>query len=227
MKYICYGLIFMTLIIMIVIVIMLMFLHHKYSKIKVTKKIDLSLLLEKVNFSFFSLKDEKGFRVSCDFKNKTLKLSDSFLANTVFSTACLAHLIGHVYQSEKDSYWLKIHGVLDSFLDFSSKFSYMALLIGFIFMFDKLIVVGFFLFMLIFLIKLIFLPFEFEASKLGLSLLLENKMITGSDKVKVSKVLRGISCSSLASLLTTLFTMFQKIWFVLINNREDRFDDGC
>lgn len=193
MKYICYGLIFMTLIIMIGIVIMLMFLHHKYSKIKVTKKIDLSLLLEKVNFSFFSLKDEKGFRVSCDFKNKTLKLSDCFLANTVFSTACLAHLIGHVYQSEKDSYWLKIHGVLDSFLDFSSKFSYMALLIGFIFMFDKLIVVGFFLFMLIFLIKLIFLPFEFEASKLGLSLLLENKMITGSDKVKVSKVLRGIS----------------------------------
>ena len=226
MKYICYGLILITLIIMISIVVMLMFLYHKYSKIKVTKKIDLSLLLEKFNFSFFSLKDS-GFSVNFDFKNKTLKLSDGFLTNTVFSTACLIHFLGHICQEEKDSYWLKIHGVLDSFLDFSSKFSYMALLIGFIFMFDKLIVVGFFLFMLIFLIKLIFLPFEFEASKLGLSLLLENKMLTGSDKVKVSKVLGVISCSSLASLLTTLFTMFQKIWFVLINNREGRFDDGC
>ena len=156
-----------------------------------------------------------------DPKAKVVRLStDIYNGTSIASVSVAAHECGHAVQDKENYFFLRFRSFLVPFVNFSSKFGYMAVLIGLIFNAIDLAWVGIGLLIVIVLFQLITLPVEFDASRRGKRFLTDLKIINSEERSGASSVLRAAAFTYVAGLITTLLELLRLVLVVMGNDRD-------
>ena len=131
-----------------------------------------------------------------------------------------AHECGHAVQDKEGYFFLRFRSFLVPIVNFSSKFGYLAVLIGLIFGAMNLAWVGIFLLVAILLFQLITLPVEFNASKRGKIFLTKLKIVDQSERSMASSMLGAAAMTYVASLISTLLELLRLVLIVMGNDRD-------
>ena len=157
-----------------------------------------------------------------DPSRKVVHLSkDIFHGTTIASASVAAHEVGHALQ-DKDHYaFLRFRSFLVPFVNFGSKFGYIALLIGLIFGLMDFAWAGIGLLLLILLFQLVTLPVEFNASSRAELQLQKFHILSDSEGEESKKMLRAAAYTYVASLATTVLELLRLI-LIVISRDGDR-----
>ena len=138
--------------------------------------------------------------------------------STVAAMAVTAHELGHVQQYQSGSAMIKARNLLLPALQFSPTISYIAILLGLIFNMTNMIWVGVFFFALMVLFSFLTLPIEIDASRRGLKLLNQARLIKNEqDKNGSRAVLFAAAMTYLAAAVTSLL---QLLYYVNMARRR-------
>ena len=114
--------------------------------------------------------------------------------------------------STKEGYFfLRFRSFLVPIVNFSTKFGYLAVLIGLIFGAMNLAWVGIFLLVAILLFQLITLPVEFNASKRGKMFLSKLKIVDNSERSMASSMLMAAAMTYVAGVLASALQIIRLI----------------
>ncbi len=156
-----------------------------------------------------------------DPKSNVIRLSEKvYGANTVSAVGVACHEAGHAIQYAVGYTPIKIRAAVIPACQFASNFSWIALFIGLIFNFDKLIIAGIALFSLVVLFQLITLPVEFNASIRAVNAIKENGILDSRELSGAKKVLTAAAMTYVAALLTSLAQFLRLI--LLFGRRNDK-----
>lgn len=156
-----------------------------------------------------------------DPKAKVVRLSkDIYNGTSIASVSVAAHECGHAVQDKDNYFFLRFRSFLVPFVNFSSKFGYLAVLIGIIFNAIDLAWVGIGLLVVIVLFQLITLPVEFDASRRGKKFLVDLNIITSSERSMAASMLGAAAMTYVAGLITTLFELLRLVLVVMGNDRD-------
>ena len=156
-----------------------------------------------------------------DPKAKVVRLStDIYNGDSIASVSVAAHECGHAVQDKEGYFFLRFRSFLVPIVNFSSKFGYLAVLIGLIFGAMNLAWVGIFLLVAILLFQLITLPVEFNASKRGKIFLSKLKVVDQSERSMSSSMLMAAAMTYVASLISTLLELLRLVLVVMGNDRD-------
>ena len=155
-----------------------------------------------------------------DPKRKVVRLSNSiFNGNTIAAASVAAHECGHAIQ-DKDNYtFMRIRASLVPAVNFSSKFGYIVLMIGFLAGSFDLAVLGLGLLILILLFQLVTLPVEFDASKRAKVELDKLNILNKEEIPQSASMLRAAAFTYVASLVTTLLEIL-RLALMIFGNRD-------
>lgn len=135
--------------------------------------------------------------------------SEVFHGDTISAASIAAHEVGHAIQ-HKEGYWLmKIRSLIVPAVNLSSKFGYLAIIIGVSIQLTSLIYLGIVMLCAILLFQLITLPVEFDASGRGLNNLKKQKILSLEEQKGAIKVLRAAALTYVAGLITTIIELFR------------------
>ena len=224
--YIGYGLMIIAFLISLGADIYLRTKYSKYKKVEVKSGITgaeaAREILKKNGLEDVYVVETKGILSDhYDPRAKVVRLStDIYNGTSVASVSVAAHECGHAVQDKENYFFLRFRSFLVPFVNFSSKFGYMAVLIGLIFNAIDLAWVGIWLLVIIVLFQLITLPVEFDASKRGKRFLTDLKIINSEERSGASSVLRAAAFTYVAGLITTLLELLRLVLVVMGNDRD-------
>ena len=137
--------------------------------------------------------------------------SEVFHGTTISSASIAAHEVGHAIQ-HKEGYWLmKLRSAIVPAVNLSSKFGYLAIIIGLSAQLTSLVYIGIIMLCAILLFQLITLPVEFDASRRGLANLEKYNILNSNEKSGAKKVLGAAALTYVAGLITTIIEVFRII----------------
>lgn len=155
-----------------------------------------------------------------DPRNKSINLSrEVYEGTSISSVSVAAHECGHAIQDKNNYFFLKFRASLVPFVNFSSKFGYIVVILGLIFNIIGLSKFGIGLLSLILLFQLVTLPVEINASKRAEAQLLELDIIDKQEQKKSKRVLTAAALTYVASLMTTFLQLLRLVLIVL--GRDD------
>lgn len=156
-----------------------------------------------------------------DPSRKVVRLShDVFHGESVASVAVASHECGHALQ-DKDNYsFMRFRSFLVPFVNFSSKFGYIAIVIGLIFGLMDLAWVGIALELIILLFQLVTLPVEFDASKRAGVEIKKYNLVTNTEAKGAKSVLKAAAFTYVASVCTNLLQILRLVLIVAGNDRD-------
>ena len=134
--------------------------------------------------------------------------------NSVSSADIAAHEVGHAIQYKEGNFFMKIRKFIFPLVNISSKFGYIAIIIGLIFGLFDLVYIGIGMLFVILLFQLVTLPVEFDASRKGMANLEKYGLIDASGLRGASKVLFAAALTYVAGLATTLLEIFRLLIMV-------------
>ncbi len=141
-----------------------------------------------------------------DPRNKVLRLSnDVYSSNSLSAIGVACHEAGHAMQDAQNYGMLSLRSALVPATNFSSMFSYILFMVGFII--QPLIYLGIALFTVSVVFSLVTLPVEWDASrraKIGMD---EAGMLSPDETRHASKVLNAAFLTYLAAAVTSLLTL--------------------
>lgn len=156
-----------------------------------------------------------------DPKKKVVSLSsDIYHGDTIAAASVAAHECGHAIQHKEGYIFLKIRSIIVPFVNFSTKIGYLVIMIGIIFGFTKIAIVGLILLMAMLLFQLITLPVEFNASKRAKKQLINLNIINNNELEDSSTMLRAAALTYVASLVTTLLQIL-RLALIAFGRRDD------
>lgn len=156
-----------------------------------------------------------------DPTRKVVRLSkDVFHGTSIASISVAAHECGHAIQHKEGYIFIKVRGFLVPFVNFSSKFGYIALMIGLLFGWLDLAWAGIGLLLLILVFQLVTLPTEFNASNRALKILEEENILSNHEISGSKKMLGAAALTYVASLASTLLQILRLV--LIVSNRDDR-----
>ena len=156
-----------------------------------------------------------------DPRAKVVRLStDIYHGDSIASVSVAAHECGHAVQDKEGYFFLKFRSFLVPIVNFSTKFGYLAVLIGLIFGTMNLAWIGIILLVAILLFQLITLPVEFNASRRGKIFLSKLKVVDQSEKSMASSMLMAAAMTYVASLISTLLELLRLVLVVMSNDRD-------
>lgn len=145
-----------------------------------------------------------------DPTKKTVSLStDIYKGDTIAAASVAAHECGHAIQHKEGYSFLKIRSLLVPFVNFSTKIGYLVVMIGIIFSFPKIAVIGLILLLGMLLFQLITLPVEFNASKRAKNQLKELNIIDDRELKDSNTMLTAAALTYVASLISTLLQILR------------------
>lgn len=155
-----------------------------------------------------------------DPKRRVVRLSkEVYSGKSVSAISVAAHECGHALQ-DKDGYsFLKFRSILVPFVNFSSKFGYIAIIIGLLFGWLDLAWFGIILLFVILFFQLITLPVEFNASKRAVGQLETLVVVNGEEKKYARKVLNSAAFTYVAGLASTLLQILRLV--LIVSSRRD------
>lgn len=154
-------------------------------------------------------------------KNKTVSLSsDIYNGDTIAAASVAAHECGHALQDKNGYFFLKIRNTIVPFVNFSTKIGYGVVIIGIIFGFTKVAIIGLILLLAMLFFQLITLPVEFNASKRARKQLTSLNLISNSELSDTKSMLNAAALTYVASLITTLLQII-RLALISLGRRRD------
>ena len=157
-----------------------------------------------------------------DPRSNVLRLSNGvYNSSSVAAIGVAAHECGHAIQYAEEYTPMKVRGALVKVTNFSSSISMFIVILGLIFSFRELALVGVALFSVVVLFQLVTLPVEFNASRRAV------KILDGyMDREELSGVKSVLSAAAMTYVAALLMSALQLLRYVLIfvgrNNRGRR-----
>lgn len=133
------------------------------------------------------------------------------------SVAIAAHEVGHAIQFKEGNFFMKLRKFIFPVVALSSKFGYIAILIGAIFGIMQLFWLGIVMLFAILFFQLVTLPVEFDASRKALVNLEKCNILLSDEKRGASKVLEAAALTYVAGLVTTLLEIVRLLLMVMGN----------
>lgn len=156
-----------------------------------------------------------------DPKKKTISLSsDIYHGDTIAAASVAAHECGHAIQYKNNYVFVKVRTALVPFVNFSTKIGYLVLVIGLIFSFPKVAIIGLILLLAMLLFQVITLPVEFNASSRAKAQLTELNIILNDELDDVHTMLNAAALTYVASLITTLLQIL-RLAMIVFGNSDD------
>lgn len=143
-----------------------------------------------------------------DPRKKVLRLSDDvYSSNSLSAIGVACHEAGHAMQDSHGYAMLSLRSALVPATNFSSIFSYIVMIGGFVLMNKSLILVGVCLFSVGVVFSLVTLPVEWDASRRAKIAMDEVGMLSPEENRHASKVLNAAFLTYLAAAITSLLTL--------------------
>ena len=156
-----------------------------------------------------------------DPSKKCVKLShDIYNGKTIAAVSVASHECGHAIQDKEGYKFLRFRNSIVPIVNISSKFGYIAIMVGVALSLVKLIWVGIAFEVVILLFQLITLPVEFDASNRALKLIKEYGMVSSEEHSGAKKMLTSAALTYVAGVLATLMEILRYV-FIFIG-RDDR-----
>ena len=156
-----------------------------------------------------------------DPKNKEICLSgDVYNATSVASIGDACHEAGHACQHAQDYAPLKIRNAAIPATRIGSSLGIPLVLLGMVFTWRPLIMVGIVLYALVALFQLLTLPVEFNASRRALQTIESNQFLTEQEYRGAKKVLTAAALTYVAALASALATLLRLL--LLAGRSNDR-----
>jgi len=149
-----------------------------------------------------------------DPRSRVLRLSESvYDSDSVAALGVAAHEVGHAIQHETQYLPLGIRNSIVPVANFASSASFPLILIGLIFGFRELAVIGVLIFTAVVAFQLITLPVEFNASSRAVALLQDGGFVTSQEVPLVKKVLGAAALTYVAAAIVSFLNLVR---FLLI-----------
>jgi len=156
-----------------------------------------------------------------DPSKKVVSLSsDIYSGDTIAAASVAAHECGHAIQHKNGYLFLKIRSAIVPFVNFSTKIGYLVVVIGIIFGFSKLAIIGLILLLAMLLFQLVTLPVEFDASKRAKKQLTSLNIISDNELSDSKTMLNAAALTYVASLITTLLQIL-RLALIVFGRRDD------
>lgn len=135
-----------------------------------------------------------------DPRSQTVRLSETVYSGTsVAALGVAAHEVGHAVQHSRNYLPLGIRNNLFPVANIGSQMAFPLFMIGFLFSFDTLMLVGIWFFIAALAFQLITLPVEFNASRRALGFLDAGSYLNRAEVPKARAVLRAAALTYVAS----------------------------
>lgn len=156
-----------------------------------------------------------------DPSKKVVSLSsDIYNGDTIASASVAAHECGHAIQHKEGYLFLKIRSALVPFVNFSTKIGYLIVVLGIIFSFPQIAVIGLVLLLSMLLFQLITLPVEFNASRRAKKQLTNLNIIYNDELSDSNTMLNAAALTYVASVITTLLQIL-RLALIVFGRRDD------
>jgi len=156
-----------------------------------------------------------------DPRKKVVSLSsDIYNGDTIAAASVASHECGHAIQDKESYIFLKIRSLIVPVVNFSTKIGYLVIMIGIIFGFTKLALIGLMLLVGMLFFQLITLPVEFNASRRAKKQLSSLKIVDNDEMTDASAMLRAAAFTYVASLITTLLQIL-RLALIALGRRDD------
>lgn len=156
-----------------------------------------------------------------DPKNKEICLSgDVYNATSVAAIGVACHEVGHACQHAQGYAPLKIRNAAIPATRIGSSLGIPLVLLGMVFIWRPLIMVGIVLYALVALFQLLTLPVEFNASRRALQTIESNQFLTEQEYRGAKKVLTAAALTYVAALASALATLLRLL--LLAGRSDDR-----
>lgn len=156
-----------------------------------------------------------------DPKNKEICLSgDVYNATSVAAIGVACHEAGHACQHAQGYAPLKIRNAAIPATRIGSSLGIPLVLLGMVFTWRPLIMVGIVLYALVALFQLLTLPVEFNASRRALQTIESNQFLTEQEYRGAKKVLTAAALTYVAALASALATLLRLL--LLVGRSDDR-----
>ena len=185
----------------------------KYSKIGSQKRMTgaqaAALMLQKNGIDGVKIEPTNGWLSDhYDPRKKVLRLSnDVYSSHSLSAIGVACHEAGHAMQDANGYAMLNLRSALVPVTNFSSIFSYIVMIGGFLLQFRGLILVGVCLFSVGVVFTLVTLPVEWDASRRAKIAIDEVGMLSPEESRHASKVLNAAFLTYLAAAITSLLTL--------------------
>ena len=152
-----------------------------------------------------------------DPTRKVVKLStDIFNGESIAAASVAAHECGHAIQDKVGYSPMRIRSMLVPFVNLTSKFSWIVIMLGLFTQYFKIFIVGIALISVGLLFQLVTLPVEFDASTRGKKELKKLNLVTEDESSGVASMLYAAAMTYVASVLTSVLEILRLI--VMFNN---------
>ena len=185
----------------------------KYSKIGSQKRMTgaqaAALMLQRNGIDGVKIEPTNGWLSDhYDPRKKVLRLSnDVYSSHSLSAIGVACHEAGHAMQDANGYAMLNLRSALVPVTNFSSIFSYIVMIGGFLLQFRGLILVGVCLFSVGVVFTLVTLPVEWDASRRAKIAIDEVGMLSPEESRHASKVLNAAFLTYLAAAITSLLTL--------------------
>ena len=156
-----------------------------------------------------------------DPRKKVVSLSsDIYHGTSIASVSVAAHECGHAIQDKENYLFLTVRNKMVPIVNFSSKISYLVIIIGIAFSAEEIAVFGLLLLLAMLLFQLITLPVEFNASKRAKTQLSSLNVVNDQELKGTKTMLNAAALTYVAAFITTLLQIL-RIAFRILNNRKN------
>ncbi len=153
-----------------------------------------------------------------DPRTNVIRLSDSVYDSTsVAAVGVAAHEAGHAVQYAQSYLPIKLRNTILPVVNFGSKFSFIAILLGILFANDLLIYVGIALFSFATLFQILTLPVEFNASKRAMETIRDQALLSHDEAKGARKVLTAAAMTYVAAVV---MSVAQLLRLLLLSRRR-------
>ena len=156
-----------------------------------------------------------------DPRTKVIRLSDSVYSSTsVAAIGVAAHEAGHAVQHAEGYSPIKVRNTLVPIVNFGSSFSWIAIMLGFAFSNNILILVGIGLFSFATLFQLVTLPVELNASKRAMQTIASSGLLAeGAERKGAGKVLTAAAMTYVAAVVMSIAQLLRLL--LIFGKRRD------
>ena len=225
-NFVGYGLIIIAFLVTLIADIYLRTRYSKYKKVEVksgkTGAEAARKILAKNGLDNIYVVETKGtLSDHYDPKQKVVRLStDIYHGTSIAAVSVAAHECGHAIQDKEGYTFMRIRSAIIPFVNFGTRFGYIAVLVGLIFGATNVawIGVGLLLFMLLF--QLVTLPVELNASLRAKQILVSEGIITSNERKDASNMLTAAALTYVASLISTIFDLLRLVLIIIGNDRD-------
>lgn len=225
-SFIGYGLIIIAFIVTLAADIYLRTRYSKYKKVKAksgkTGAEAAREILAKNGLDNVYVVETKGYLTDhYDPSQKVVRLStDIYHGTSIASVAVAAHECGHAIQDKEGYSYMRFRSAIIPFVNFGTKFGYIAVLVGLIFGATNVAWIGVGLLLTMLLFQLVTLPVELNASERAKSLLVKEGIITSQERKDASNMLTAAALTYVASLVSTIFGLLRLVLIIMGNDRD-------